>query len=258
MFIDKLIRPLGVNLGCGKWRSFRWHGIDVQHKPGSERLDETSLLPFENDSLDYVFSSHFFEHVNDLVVQSLLAESFRVLRPQGVVRISVPDFSLTLEKYFLHDDSFFDNEWGQKERYENWLMHGVSPVIENKLMFAFANYDNISDGGVFPPWKVNPSYYCGPPKVDVELIKSATQMGVVGFGAWAVSKLPGPDQVNSYGHLNCFTFEKLSCLLAEAGFISIERSGFRMSRAVAMRGRKFDNRPLLSMFVEAQKPCAVD
>lgn len=47
-------------------------------------------LPFPNNSIPHVFSSHFFEHVNKKDAQHLLAESFRVMKPQGIIRICVP------------------------------------------------------------------------------------------------------------------------------------------------------------------------
>jgi len=51
------------------------------------------LLPFRDNSLDYVASSHVLEHAPDPV--AALAEWYRVLRPGGIVYLVVPDRRFT-------------------------------------------------------------------------------------------------------------------------------------------------------------------
>lgn len=51
-------------------------------------------LPFEDGSLHFVFSEHFFEHLFYDEAISLLRECHRVLAPRGLIRISVPDADL--------------------------------------------------------------------------------------------------------------------------------------------------------------------
>jgi len=72
--------------------------------------------PFADDSVDFIYSSHFFEHLYKRDAINLLKECHRVLKPGGVIRITVPDlahaFSLyqsgrkdeTLMQYFFVDD----------------------------------------------------------------------------------------------------------------------------------------------------------
>ena len=48
-----------------------------------------------------MYSSHFLEHLAYKDAQNLLAESFRVLKQGGVVRISVPDLEYAVSLYTL-------------------------------------------------------------------------------------------------------------------------------------------------------------
>lgn len=77
-------------------------------------------LPFDNETVDYIFTSHFIEHLykNDAI--NLLENFYRVLKPNGKVRISIPDLEYAVSLYklgkkyemlnnyfFIEDDSFY-------------------------------------------------------------------------------------------------------------------------------------------------------
>ena len=48
-------------------------------------------LPFKNNIIDNIYASHILEHIEDIYVIKFLKESFRVLKPSGVLRIVCPD-----------------------------------------------------------------------------------------------------------------------------------------------------------------------
>lgn len=56
-------------------------------------------LPFNDESVDYIYSSHFFEHVFKEDAQKLIKESFRVLKKGGIIRIGVPDLERVVSMY---------------------------------------------------------------------------------------------------------------------------------------------------------------
>lgn len=56
-------------------------------------------LPFPAASVDFLYASHVLEHLFPEDADRLLAETHRVLRPGGVVRIAVPDLAHALELY---------------------------------------------------------------------------------------------------------------------------------------------------------------
>lgn len=90
-------KSLVVELGCaGGVRYFgeRFHMIGCDLSRSSLRsvvglyestvqADATACLPFENESIDAIVSSYFWEHIAPAQKPALLAECARVLRPSG-------------------------------------------------------------------------------------------------------------------------------------------------------------------------------
>jgi SAM-dependent methyltransferase len=64
-------------------------------------------LPFPSGSGDFIYTSHFLEHLHRYQCQRLLTECRRVLSQSGVLRISIPDVRLLAEKYVQNDADFF-------------------------------------------------------------------------------------------------------------------------------------------------------
>ena len=59
-------------------------------------------LPFDTNSVDVVYHSHFLPHIDRNAARELLLEAKRVLRPNGIHRIVVPDFERACKNYILH------------------------------------------------------------------------------------------------------------------------------------------------------------
>jgi len=59
-------------------------------------------IPLESDSVDAVYHSHFLEHLDKNVVTIFLQEVRRVLKPNGIQRIVVPDMELLCRNYISH------------------------------------------------------------------------------------------------------------------------------------------------------------
>ena len=82
-----------LNIGCG-WRNF---GNDWVHIDGGnyEHLDhqDVSKLPYEDNTVDLIYSSHMIEYFDRKEVIDVIKEWHRVLKPNGILRIAVPNFS---------------------------------------------------------------------------------------------------------------------------------------------------------------------
>ncbi|MCG2659083.1 MAG: methyltransferase domain-containing protein [Kiritimatiellae bacterium] len=101
--------------GSSQYYSFEeYHGLLSNHRFIFHNLEHG--LPFADQCADVVYSSHFIEHLTRYDGAKLLADVFRVLKPGGLCRISVPDlaFALSLypadthrmlDKYFFIDDN---------------------------------------------------------------------------------------------------------------------------------------------------------
>ena len=56
-------------------------------------------LPFSDGVADYIYSSHFLEHLFRKDAAFLLEEALRVLKPGGTLRISIPDLEYAVSLY---------------------------------------------------------------------------------------------------------------------------------------------------------------
>jgi predicted SAM-dependent methyltransferase len=72
-----------LNLGCGGNILAGWENHDAD-------LDVTKSLPYENESIDFIFIEHCLEHTTTPDVVRFFAESHRILKPDGVLRVAVP------------------------------------------------------------------------------------------------------------------------------------------------------------------------
>lgn len=56
-------------------------------------------IPFPEESVDYLYSSHLLEHLLKQDASKLLREAYRVLKKGGVIRICVPDLEHAIALY---------------------------------------------------------------------------------------------------------------------------------------------------------------
>ena len=93
-------QPICLNLGCGSTFHPDWRNLDIApHSKDVERWDATNLIPAKNQSVDFIYHSHMLEHLNQDDGRDLIRECFRVLKPQGVLRIAVPDLEIICNQY---------------------------------------------------------------------------------------------------------------------------------------------------------------
>jgi predicted SAM-dependent methyltransferase len=87
----------------GTERRAGWKILNIQTGPHVDYVgDCTDLSRFANDSVDEVYASHVHEHLGyQKELPGALAEIRRILKPGGLLRISVPDLDV-LCQLFLH------------------------------------------------------------------------------------------------------------------------------------------------------------
>lgn len=91
-----------INMGCG-WRNFgsEWIHIDGGDYDHLDYHDITKLQ-FDDDTVDIIYASHVLEYFDRDQVIPLLQEWHRVLKPNGILRIAVPDFFAMIDLYHTH------------------------------------------------------------------------------------------------------------------------------------------------------------
>lgn len=88
-----------LNLGCGEFPIDGWHNLDIIKHPGVIQTNLAHGIPFANNSVDAIRSEHFLEHLTLLEGKYVIKESYRCLKPGGVIRIAVPDLELAVRDY---------------------------------------------------------------------------------------------------------------------------------------------------------------
>ena len=89
-----------LHLGCGYVNHPKFINIDViplRHIHYVRNIDNLSI--FKDYSVDLIYASHCLEHFPFSAVPIILKEWYRVLKPKGILRLSVPDFKLLLKIY---------------------------------------------------------------------------------------------------------------------------------------------------------------
>lgn len=82
IILDELAK-VKINLGCGTNKIKGWINHD-------QEVDITQRLPYRDGSVDFIFAEHVLEHVDYYKAVNFLRECHRILKPGGMIRLSVP------------------------------------------------------------------------------------------------------------------------------------------------------------------------
>lgn len=120
-----------LNLGSGKKKLEGYLGLDIT--PGCDLFHNLlSPLPFVDNTIENIFMSHVLEHFTKAQGKYILQECYRVLKPYGVIRISVPDFDIFVKAYIDKDEEFYYQSNGLEiamDRFEG-------ETLNEKFMFV--------------------------------------------------------------------------------------------------------------------------
>ena len=85
-----------------------WSIVDLRDNADIQMDITHERLPFDNDSVDVIFTSHTLEHIYPQKLDVVLDEFHRVLKSgKSVLRILVPDLELAIKAYAQRDEQFF-------------------------------------------------------------------------------------------------------------------------------------------------------
>lgn len=108
-FFEKYCQGRGIDIGCFNVRvTEEADGFDKRDLPGVIQGDATYMEPIENETYDWVYSSHCLEHIEDM--QTALRNWWRILKSGGHLIVFVPhrdyyERKLTLPS--VHNGSHF-------------------------------------------------------------------------------------------------------------------------------------------------------
>ena len=93
-----------LHIGCGPFVMEDWLNVDINcHRPDIRYLDAGKPYPFPDNSYDYIYSEHLFEHLSIEEQSVMLQECHRILKPGGRMRMAMPNLHFLMELY-LHPD----------------------------------------------------------------------------------------------------------------------------------------------------------
>lgn len=106
--VKKLVsgkRSVKLNVGCGTDYKVGWINIDNNSDNNIEELDLNwdlrKPLPFEDESVDFIYSEHFFEHLTVEESRVTIQDLMKRLKPGGTMRLAMPDLAVVVDTY-LH------------------------------------------------------------------------------------------------------------------------------------------------------------
>ena len=204
-----------VNLGGGLF--FRPHWTVLDHAspfyPFSNRyidhdidLFQSRTLPFDSNSVDFYYSAHTLEHIPQEYCPRIISELHRTLKPGGAARLCMPDYDLIRKACEEKDAEYFAR---QKER---------------GMTFEEAVVEQIASECV-GRWSAD------------EIAEAFRTMSPEEFADHFTSLASREVQKREAGnHINWFNYQKLSTMLADAGFDTIYLSAPQQSRFPELRG----------------------
>jgi SAM-dependent methyltransferase len=106
-----VLDPVGqhhLNLGSGPCVVKGLTNVDFFGTPGIDYgADLRFPLKISDEVIDGIFSEHTLEHLSYVECRRLLAECHRILKPEGVIRIVVPDLSIFIRNYADDNKDWF-------------------------------------------------------------------------------------------------------------------------------------------------------
>jgi len=92
-----------LNLGCFNKKLPGFINIDIREDVNPDVVDDIfTLSKFKDNSVDLIYCSHALEHLDYIQTSKALDNWNRVLKLNGILRLSVPDLEAVFAHYFYH------------------------------------------------------------------------------------------------------------------------------------------------------------
>ena len=137
-----------LNLGAGtqKIDGYISIGLDSQSDIKID-FEETQTLPFEDNSVDVIVSMSMFEYLYPATLELLIKDVYRVLKPNGIVRIGTVDLLQITRFYIQRDKDFFyqQNRFGRdrfigrtiSEKFNQWFGSQLCDGKSSKFIYDY-------------------------------------------------------------------------------------------------------------------------
>jgi SAM-dependent methyltransferase len=138
-----------LNLGCGERFHPEWVNLDLHPaNPSVREWDLQEELPFPECSFDVVYHSHVLEHFSKEDGLKFLKRCGHVLRPNGIIRVAVPDLEQIARLYLEALDKSVAGDPIWQARYEWVLLELYDQAVRESSggeMIAYVRRDPIPE-----------------------------------------------------------------------------------------------------------------
>jgi predicted SAM-dependent methyltransferase len=135
-----------LNLGCGQHYHSAWVNVDFRATgPGVMAHELQRGIPFAAESFDAVYHSHLLEHFPKRRAPAFVRECFRVLKPEGILRVVVPDLEQIARLYLALLDKALRGDPEAQQRYDWIMLEMLDQMVRTR-----------SGGDMRAYWKQNP------------------------------------------------------------------------------------------------------
>ena len=125
-----------------------WVNVDINYDETNEgwkngkylKFDLIGTWPIEENSVDCIFASHIFEHIEYISLRGMFKECYRVLKAGSPIRIICPDPRVFLSNWRLKNKAFLLNCYGQD--YYDRFKYEANPNIAFTDMFFSDHFDH--------------------------------------------------------------------------------------------------------------------
>lgn len=119
-------RPTRIDIACGQNKQPDFYGVDIAGDADLIYDLEVYPWPFEDDSADELFCSHYVEHTSDLI--KFMNECGRILKAGGKMTIIAPYYSSVrcwqdpTHKHAISENSFlyYNKGWREANRLDHY------------------------------------------------------------------------------------------------------------------------------------------
>ena len=145
----KQSKYIKLHLGCGTKNIDGFINIDVRNLNTVDMVcDIKTLSSFENNSVDLIYVSHVLEHFRRKEYVEVLKRWYEILKPNGILRISVPDFEKVVEHYnenknlkLLMGFLYGGQDYKENFHYCTWDFYTLSEDLKNVGFNQVEKYD---------------------------------------------------------------------------------------------------------------------
>lgn len=116
-----------LNIGCGEVQPREpWINVDrdphTANRGGHHVCMDIASGPWhwEDNSVDGIAASHIFEHLDAHLLQKVLEQCYRVLKPGGVLRCTVPDASYFRQVFAKDSPANAEELFGEPIRHPDY------------------------------------------------------------------------------------------------------------------------------------------